>query len=537
LAALRLEGGYGPDAYEELIAALIRRVAEYVHCLPATRAENHCEEGGLLRLAIESGCIAFRRADGKFLAGPAATDIENRERDRVWRYAILVGALLRPLGRCLTHMRAHARSHGELWNPLAEPLWSWLQRVDTGHLEFSWHSSSDTRATRAAAIWLASRLLDRSALKYLQSGGEGLHEQLLHVVSGEREGRLCEIVEHAYQAAIDQDFTQSGRDPEVARTDLRADHRVLEALRELAREKWTANAPGARLWFTQRGLYLLWRPAANDLLVRLRTAGLTHEPHDAPSLAAILIAHGVLVVRGEKGGEPLRRLVPHLRGLPRQALEVVELADAELLGWRTEGLECIEAEVSDPADPPGSIASPPLQLELTASPGSPGPSGPTDIAAPRQQSPTLESGPSAIEKVRAVEPGPALSIDAAAHPVDDEPNSARAPEVLENLDRLARFGQAGDALRKLGRHLLADPEACPVTSHPEGLAIGFPDALESIGVSPHEFVAACQAQGLLVPEHAGARNVLRQRRPHEPHLPEQYIVLVPRVARFLPHSG
>lgn len=517
LNALRLESGYDSEQYDRLIGAALQHVSEWVHFLPATRAENHSESGGLLRFAVETACFAFRRTDGKFLAGPNSTDVRNRERDRVWRYAALLGGLLRPLGRCATQVKV-ASSDGQLtWNAFQESLWQWQKRVDTDRIEIHWRDGIDARPTQAASTWIAARIIPPAALTYLQVADESLPQVLLRIINAERVGRLCEIVEEAYQAAIDQDLARRSAGNGATQAGVQIEHRLLEALRALCREKWTLNTPGGRLWFTDSGVYLVWKAAANDVLVRMRAEGINGMPRDPDTLAELLMAHGVFAPNPHlnAGLKHYFKLVPQMRGVPKQGLEVVKIADTELLGLQLQGVDRIVSEIAGSAPTPSASsdedASAPKALELPLSPAKP-----------------------PVAYSIAAEP---LQVTLPPLPPPQSAAPASAAKSDSGYERLRRFGAPGLVLQRLAEHLLAQPDSLPVVRVAEGVAIGFPEAIVSFCPKPQDFLASCEAQGLLVPEKVGGRKFLRTRSADQTHLPAQYVVLAPRAARHLPVSG
>lgn len=518
LNALRLESGYDAEQYDRLIGAALQQFSEWVHFLPATRAENHSESGGLLRLAVETACFAFRRTDGKFLAGPNSTDVRNRERDRVWRYAALLGGLLRPVGRCATHVKVSS-SDGQLtWNALQESLWHWLRRADAERIEIHWRNGVDARPTQAASTWLAARMIPAAALGYLQGADESLPEALLSIINADRAGRLCEIVEEAYQAAIDQDLARRGSGNGALQAGVQIEHRLLEALRALCREKWTLNTPGGRLWFTDSGVYVVWKAAANDVLVRMRAEGINGVPRDPDTLAELLVAHGVFAPNPHlnAGLKHYFKLVPQMRGVPKQGLEVVKIADTELLGLQLQGVDRIAAELA---------GSPPVRPLSTDDEGASTPKL-LELPLATATQPVIPSSAAELRQVTL----PPLPPPQSAAPASGAKSSA-------SFERLRRFGAPGLVLQKLAEHLLAEPHSLPVVQVAEGVAIGFPEAIVSFCPKPQEFLASCEAQGLLVPDKVGGRRFLRTRGTDQAHLPAQYVVLVPRVARHLPLTG
>jgi len=509
LNALRLESGYNSDQFQELVRAAFLNTAEWIHCLPATRAENHSEAGGLLRLAVETACLAFRRADGKFLAGPVSSDVRHRERDRVWRYATLLGGMVRSVGRCVTHLRVTSTAGQLTWNPLQEGLWTWERRVGATRFQIDWRDGTDSRPTASASAWLASRIIPNYALAYLQSADDTLPELLLRVINGDRSGRVCEIVDEAYQAAIDQDIARRGGGDATVKVGVQLEYRLLEALRALVREKWTLNSPGSRLWCTQQGVFLNWKPAVNDMLVRMRAEGINGLPRDADVIAELLLGHGVLAANPSvtTGLKHYYKLLPQMRGAPRQSLEVVRIVDAELIGLQTHGVDPIPAEIVGSSGGAGSEQEP-------------------STAEPELLELPLEGG------VRA--PAEILIRDKTEAPSPQQALPKSQPMRSETqLDRLKRFGLPGAVLQKLAEQLAREPDSKTVARTPDGVAIAFPEGVAPHCRDPQEFLASCEAQGILVSEDAAARRFIRTRKVGEGQLPLRYIVLAPRIARHL----
>jgi hypothetical protein len=572
LHGLRLESGYGAEQFGQLIELTLMQLAEYVYILPATRSENHSDSGGLLRLAIEAATLAFRRAEGQFLNGPVCTDVRNRERDRIWRYAIFLGALLRPVGRCCTSFRVLAASE-QAWNPHQEGLWPFLKRVNARDLDLQWRDSTDARPEQASSVWIAARLLTPAALTYLALAGEQAVEMLVQMLMGARVGRACEIVEEAHQAAIDRDLQRLGRAHEAGALGIPIEHRILDAIRTLIREKWTLNTPGARLWVTSRGVFLAWKSAVTDIGVKLRADGVAGAPRDPDTLAEVLLARGILVPNAAAVSslKHYHRFVPQMRGIPKQPIEAVKFADLAMVGLSAEGVEPVEVELVSTrldAEVGAPVAKAPARVANTRGPrvngntskvaaALPGtmelPFAPTPADAQRRTVSTSEPPPVMSSPVAALE-GPSPSglegPKQPASPVASTDSTEQSPRATmisatpkagasqaaashPGLARLAQFGEAGPALRALGERLLNEPGLPGVVSTPEGVALSYPHAIALFCPEPQRFLTACESQGLLIADKSPGGGLVRQRGPDRT-LPEHYVVLSPRVARYLP---
>lgn len=518
IGALRLESGYPADEFNSLIGTAIARVAEYVHVLPATRAENHSETGGLLRFALEIACVAFRSADGKFLSGPVATDIHHRKRDRAWRYAAFLGGLLRPLGRCATDLQVFSMDGGTkiFWNPYQEGLWSWRQRQCVPSVEIAW-SRTDARPSHSSSVWIAARIVTSEALTYLQRGDDTLPELLLQLIGGGN-GRVCELVDKAYQAVIEQDLAALGTTADTAVAGMKIEYRLLDALRRLVREKWSLNVPGGRLWLTAEGLFIFWKPACNDLVVRLKADGVSGIPRDPDTIAELLIAHGVLRINPGviNGLRHYYHITPKLRGVPKQSIQVVKVADTDLIGASIADAVPVELEGAD---------GPPPEKQTSKKSGR----AVSTLELPFESAPASATGPAA-RQTDGTPPVVSLRIE---HSTEMTAESGRLAAV-QGFQHFDRFGDAGKMLKALAERLRDDPGFTGAVPVNDGVAIAYPDALAALSIQPQEFLAACEAQSVLVTDKTHGGRVLHTRAPGQTDLPEHYVVLTARVAKYLP---
>ena len=113
---------------------------------------------------------------------------------------------------------------------------------------------------------------------------------------------------------------------------------------------------------------------------------------------------------------------------------------------------------------------------------------------------------------------------------------SRSP-VLLHLERLGQFGAAGRTLRRFGERLLQQPPLSGVVRVNEGVALAYPQTLLGLGEDPQSFLHACESQGLLVRDPTSPGRLVWESSSPQAGLPERYIVLSPRVSRYLPQEG
>ena len=95
--------GMSNEAFKADVMPLLEQFAYYVQQVPASENHHHAHPGGLLDHSLESAAIALRHCSAKEL--PINTPTEDRKKlAPVWRYGVLVAALLHDLGKPLTGM-------------------------------------------------------------------------------------------------------------------------------------------------------------------------------------------------------------------------------------------------------------------------------------------------------------------------------------------------------------------------------------------------------------------------------------------------
>ncbi len=534
LTALRLESGYSPGDLLRLINPVLTQYAHYVHALPATRAEHHREPGGLLRFALETAHLAFRRADGRIFVHSSTTETANRK-ERVWRYAAFLGALCAPLGRIATALVVQDEAGRDVWNPYQQPLWDWVSENHLRRYVVTWRSATDRRPKAAATVWLTSRLLSNEVMTFLQERDSASLEALLAVLNGAADEPLGALVHEAQQAIIDQDLAASLAQGGVAVAGVSVEHTLLECLRKLAREQWTLNTPGGRIWVTPQGTYLAWQAVVQDLALCLRAKGVVGIPTEPDTLAELLEAKGILTPALERTTKsPYHRVRVLAPGVPRQALAMVRLADPDSIGLKTQTVVPVELEyVAKDIGQEGHLTS----TQPTAG-------GQIELPlASLDDTQTLEGEGGALKEALETHPVqhrtqlPTSSASSLSEPRAKTAELESTP--VDRLKALDRYGVAGQVLRCLAERLREGKAEGTVFDHPEGVAIEYPGAISPFIDNPQAFLEACRAQNLVVGEGERHTQLVRQARGKDPKRPAQYIVLTKRIGELirLPESG
>ena len=108
---------FTPQSYDSDVLALIIKYAEFVQQLPASESHHHAHPGGLLDHTLEVASIALRISAS--LEMPLHTATEDRKKlAPVWRYGLLVAAILHDIGKTLTNLVVNLYESPESKDPI-----------------------------------------------------------------------------------------------------------------------------------------------------------------------------------------------------------------------------------------------------------------------------------------------------------------------------------------------------------------------------------------------------------------------------------
>ncbi|WP_156486015.1 helicase/relaxase domain-containing protein, partial [Pseudomonas sp. ABFPK] len=182
-----------------------------------------------------------------------------------------IRTLLHDLGKIAVDVRVELDG-GQLWHPWHGPI--------THPYRFKYVKGRDYQLHGAASALVYMHVLDSGILDWL-SGFPELWKQLIYLLAGQYQyaGILGEIVVQADKASVAQ---QLGGNPERALTAPKQSlqRQLADGLRFLVREKLKLNQPDgpADGWLTQDALWLVSKPAADQLRAYLLTQGIEGVP-------------------------------------------------------------------------------------------------------------------------------------------------------------------------------------------------------------------------------------------------------------------
>ena len=476
LMAMRLESGLEETEFNRLILGPILACADWVQQLPATRDEHHREAGGLVRAAVESAGVAMRRADGRLFHRPGMEPAGGVRSDTAWRYAAVLGALFTTIGDGLGRWRVCDAQGEHAWNPYAMGLSEWVPALGAHAYRVTATVPADNVSRAGAGAWLAARCLGARRLERFSRGDARVMGALLDVLGGHTRSTLGAIVEDAKNAVRAEDRNRSRPHPAKPPP---VEQQLLGVMRGLVQYRWNVNQPQGRVLLGPDAVYLQWRSAAEDILVRWRADHQGNPDVGPDELAQMLLEHGLVEANpGAPGGpSPIFHVSVKMTGDGlRVPMACVRLPDPRIFGLDLAGARPVEVEVAAAPEP-----------ERQAQPAA----GPAPADAPPDPRP---GGPSEQP------PAPGTVTERVL------PGLARYGELGETLSRVA--GQRGALIRI-----------------EDGVALRAA-ALKGL-CTRRRFLEQARRQGILA-DHDARSGPIAAEGPNEPH-----IVLVPRMAKLL----
>lgn len=471
LVALRMEAGLYDREYEVLIETLIRDIAAYIHALPATRSLHHSEEGGLFKYCLETGFLAFRRADGRLFVKDNVGEGRNRQ-ERAWRYAALLGGLFKSIGAAATHLKVSGPGLTGVWNPYQLSLFDWIQEQRVSSYSIMWAEATDAIPTGLSSLWLASNLIPSHALHMLGSADPQIIDHLLRYIGEHNETTpLAQLVDGAAKAIEEKDLSRI-KTPGVSTTGISIEHRILDAIRGMVRESWAINRIGARLWITTQGIFLVWKPSVIDVQMRLKANGVVGIPEDSDTIAEILLEKGALIPNEYSHTLPHHyRISINAPRIPKQPMDVVRLANPAALGITMNGVEPLEVTITGQPE----AQSPARSLDADA--------GEFGIGENKEH-PGYQEDNSAQEGMQTQ--------------LGDSDGEDQSHEHNDIPAQYRRYGEVGSVLYSLSRDIRLGKWEKDVRGVEDGIAISYPEVIQAYIDQPHRFISECRKRNMVV---------------------------------------
>ncbi|MCF5715353.1 TraI domain-containing protein [Pseudomonas tremae] len=279
------------EQFETLYMQAFKSYAALVQHLPASENHHHAYHGGMLDHGLEIVAYALKIRQ-MYLLPIGAPPESQAAQSEAWSAASAYGALVHDLGKIAVDVKVEL-ADGTIWHPWHGPL-------DQPY-RFKYVKGRDYRLHGAASSLIYSNVIPAKALDWL-SGFPELWSQLVFAFAGQYEHAdiLGEIVSQADQASVAQELGGNpGRAMSAPKQSIQ--RQLAEGLRMLVADKFKLNQPDGPSdgWLTQEGLWLVSKPAVDQLRALLLSQGIEHIPSSNAPMFNLLQDQAIIQPNGE----------------------------------------------------------------------------------------------------------------------------------------------------------------------------------------------------------------------------------------------
>lgn len=279
------------EQFETLYIQAFKSYAALVQQLPASENHHHAYHGGMLDHGLEIVAYALKIRQ-MYLLPIGAPPESQAAQSEAWSAASAYGALVHDLGKIAVDVKVEL-ADGTTWHPWHGPL-------DQPY-RFKYVKGRDYRLHGAASSLIYYSVIPGKALDWL-SGFPELWAQLVFAFAGQYEHAdiLGEIVSQADQASVAQELGGNpGRAMSAPKQSIQ--RQLAEGLRMLVAEKFKLNQPDGPSdgWLTHDGLWLVSKPAVDQLRAHLLSQGIEHIPTSNAPMFNLLQDQAIIQPNGD----------------------------------------------------------------------------------------------------------------------------------------------------------------------------------------------------------------------------------------------
>lgn len=292
----RASGLTREDAARQLLPP-IRRLASYLHLLPATATEYYRGAGGLLRLSLEIGLFSLLGANAAVF--PIAGGVERRYYIHPkWCVGTFLAGMCSQLYRIVSHMTV-VSDKGDVWPALTMSLLDWGQHKGIERYYVRWIGDPSAASSHSGGAFLVTQVVSADILQELNEDNHQVLAAMAAAVGGQdssmRENPMTRIIAPVSARVIEEDLRKTSLHYGKLTVGSHLEPYLIDAMRQLVVDgKWVANRDQSPLWSGPDGTYLSWGPAVSDLINAMAANGFNGLPRDPDLVAEILFKAAVL---------------------------------------------------------------------------------------------------------------------------------------------------------------------------------------------------------------------------------------------------
>tara|TARA_R110001606_G_scaffold4967_1_gene23604 strand:- start:38983 stop:41475 length:2493 start_codon:yes stop_codon:yes gene_type:complete len=294
----------GVNLFDARYLSVIRKLAEYVHMLPASEYHHHSQPGGLFRHSLDAALIALRKADNQLPPTVGKVDLDAQRRVR-YMYAAWVGALLHDTGKILTDMQVSAytifddeknisvpiASWGKPikpWIPQIETLIEWATRNKVERYFVHFRASRVHKEHVSSGATLLPHILKGEGLEFIMDSPDDLYSNLTSALNG-----YAHINGYLATAIRFGDSVSTAKDVKTMATSAFGTLKksrmmsIVDTMRSL-KSKWNFNAEKSHAFVIGDCVFIRWQSAFDGILKAARANQFDALPNDTKSLLGMM---------------------------------------------------------------------------------------------------------------------------------------------------------------------------------------------------------------------------------------------------------
>jgi conjugal transfer pilus assembly protein TraI len=292
------------DVFEQHYLSPLRRLAAYVHLLPASETHHHRGAGGLFRHAVEVALWSLQLGDKVLLTGEQ-TPGRRREVEPRWHVAVFLSALCHDIGKPITDLKVTSQDGEKSWNPFIEDLYCWANANAVHHYFLHWRPNRGRDHT-SVSLLLAERVIGRQTLGWIYNADPALVLWMMESIGCQPSptNMIHNLVVRSDQASVARDMETLGSVFAGYEIGVPVERMLLDIMRRLVRDQtWRVNEPGARLWFMDNHLYLVWPIAGEEMAAVINREKLSGLPRTPNSILDMLTERKLAEIMGDRTEE------------------------------------------------------------------------------------------------------------------------------------------------------------------------------------------------------------------------------------------
>lgn len=281
---------------------VIRRLAGYVHLLPASQAHHHNGRGGLFFHSLDVGLRSVRMARRRI------HDLESDQKRRYqnkgrWYLAICIAGLLHDVGKAVTDMTVTAAGGESTWKPSVEPLVDWARKNHVKDYYVSWIVNRIDKQHESASLALFQTLVPEETRDFLEeSHSPHMMNEIYDALTGHvRKGAvIADLVVKADGFSTATDLTRQSKEGICTGVHAPIASTIFQIMQALVQEKaWSINEKHSPVIVSDKGVFVQWYRVLPTILAKVQDRGLTSIPRDGDVLLEKLKESGVIEVMPE----------------------------------------------------------------------------------------------------------------------------------------------------------------------------------------------------------------------------------------------